>query len=303
MPSKGIHLLVDRLSDQPLILSASVKGQVFFVLPVDAEQSLVGTTDTAVTGPIDQVTAETQDIAELLRQLFRYFPQLKEGATLPEAIERYKRTHVRSFYWGVRPLLAQQGTSTLHASREHQLVKELPQFWSFAGVKLTAGRVAGETAAQEAWAFLRAGIPKPVYVMDSLPGGELWDMDRFVRDAQKRFNLGPHSEERIHYLVRMYGTRYVQVLALSQTDPQLGMSVMPGEPWVLAQAAYAAREEMVLTLNDFLWRRTKWARYADLPAEALEAIARVLGQELQWSEERIAQELQNYRDEKKKHQL
>jgi glycerol-3-phosphate dehydrogenase len=44
--SKGIHLVVDRIADYPLILSSKVKGQVFFIIPIGRFLSLVGTTDT-----------------------------------------------------------------------------------------------------------------------------------------------------------------------------------------------------------------------------------------------------------------
>jgi glycerol-3-phosphate dehydrogenase len=71
----------------------------------------------------------------------------------------------------------------------------------------------------------------------------------------------------------------------------------------LAEAAYAAREEMVLRLNDFLWRRTKWAHYRDLPAAALDRIAEVLARELGWTLERKGEELGLFDQERRRHRL
>ncbi len=300
--SKGIHLIVDHLVDSPLIMSSAAKGRVFFVIPIDAERTLVGTTDTAVGTPVDEVRPDAKDVADLLQQLLYYFPYLKQGPNLLEAMESYKQVHVRDVYWGVRPLLFQSG-QTLLASREHRLIKDLPNFWSFPGVKLTAGRAAGEEAALEAWSFIRSGVSVPPVTWDSLPGGELGDVQNFLSYAQKRFKLGPHSETLIPYLVSMYGTRYVELVQWAQREPHFGEPLLADEPWILAQAAYAVHEEMVLTLNDFLWRRTKWAHLRDLPEALVRTVAETLGRYLSWSAVDLQTQIQEYNKELKKHRL
>ena len=300
--SKGIHLVVDHVTDTALIMSAQVQGKVFFVIPIDSERTLVGTTDTAVSVDPDEVLPESRDVMELLQQLFYYFPYFKQGANLLEAIERYKQVHVRDVYWGIRPLLLARGP-TLAASREHRLVKDLPRFWSFPGVKLTAARAAGYEAAVEAWNLLRQGVPLPAVTWDSLPGGELWDFERFVTEAQRRFKLGERPEELVRYLISTYGTRYVEVLQWAQREPRFREPVLAEEPWILAEVAYAAHEEMVLTLNDFLWRRTKWSHHRDLPEEAIGRIVKTLGQCLGWSEEESQRQIAEYQKELKRHRL
>ena len=78
--SKGVHLVVDHITSTPLIMSTSVKGKVFFVIPIDSERSLVGTTDTPVVSAPDAVRPEERDIRELLQLLFHFFPYLRQGA-------------------------------------------------------------------------------------------------------------------------------------------------------------------------------------------------------------------------------
>ena len=57
-------------------------------------------------------------------------------------------------------------------------------------------------------------------------------------------------------------------------------------PGFMAQVPYAVHEEMVLTLNDLLWRRTKWAHYRDLPNEVIEKISvNAWAAALSWTEE------------------
>src|SRR4029077_5609093 len=87
--SKGIHLIVDRVADYPLILSTPVRGQIFFVIPVGRHLSLVGTTDTPYPESPDEVRPAHADVAELLGHLFRFFPQLRPaGESLEEAVKR-----------------------------------------------------------------------------------------------------------------------------------------------------------------------------------------------------------------------
>jgi glycerol-3-phosphate dehydrogenase len=300
--SKGVHLVVDHIASSPLIMSGSAKGKVFFVIPIDSERTLVGTTDTLLKESPDEASADARDVMELLQQLFHFFPYLKQGPNLMQAIENYRQVHVRDVYWAVRPLLLQE-VSTLNASREHRLVKDLPRFWSLPGVKLTAGRAAGQEAAVEAWSLLRKGVSLPSVAWDCLPGGELWDLERFVSDAQRRFKLGANPGALLRYLITTYGTRYVEVLQWAQRDAAYGEPIIPNEPWILAEAAYAAHEEMVLTLNDFLWRRTKWARYRDLPMEAVRRIAQILGKFLCWSDETLEMQISDYQKELKRHRL
>lgn len=294
--SKGVHLIVDHLVDSPLILASAAKGRVFFVIPIDGERSLIGTTDTAVDLPADQVQADPQDVIELLQQLFHFFPYLKQGSHLTDAIENYRRVHVRDIFWGIRPLVNQPG-STMDASREHLLQKDLPGVWSLAGVKLTAGRAAGHQTALEAWSYLRKGAQRPQVTWDSLPGGELWDVERFSREASKRFKLGDHSEPLLRYLVSLYGTRYVEVLQWAQREEHYSERVLPAEPWIYAQVVYSVYEELTLTLNDLLWRRTKWAHYQNLPAPVITRIAELLGRHLGWSPEELDRQIQAYAKE------
>jgi len=301
--SKGIHLIVDHVADSPLIMSGSAKGKVFFVIPIDSKRTLVGTTDTPLKGAPDEALPDARDVMELLQQLFHFFPYFKQGPNLPAAIENYRQVHVRDVYWAVRPLLLQQGASTPDASREHRLVKDLPRFWSLPGVKLTSGRAAGHEAAVEAWSFLRKDVPLPSVEWDSLPGGELWDLERFIWDAQRRFKLGVNPGALLRHLITAYGTRYVEVLQWAQREAAYSEPVVPGEPWILAEAAYAVHEEMAVTLNDFLWRRTKWAHYRDLPMEAVRRIAQTFGTYLGWSDDDLKREIEAYERELKKHRL
>ena len=127
------------------------------------------------------------------------------------------------------------------------------------------------------------------------------DYERFVQDAKKRFRLGDDSEDIVPYLVSMYGTRYLEVLRWVDHEPHYRERILPEEPWIPAQAAHAVEEEMALTLNDFLWRRTKWPLYRDIPETSLYKIVNVMATLLNWSPDMVEEQIRLYREETKKH--
>jgi glycerol-3-phosphate dehydrogenase len=79
------------------------------------------------------------------------------------------------------------------------------------------------------------------------------------------------------------------VQALIAADPSLGGELVPGLPYVRAEAVYAARHEMVRSLDDLLSRRTR-ARLFDraATAEAAAAIGLLVAPELGWDEAETA---------------
>jgi glycerol-3-phosphate dehydrogenase len=298
--SKGIHLIVDRVADYPLILSTPVRGQMFFVIPIGRKLSLIGTTDTPHPDSPDSVSASPEDIGQLIEHLFRFFPNLRPAAENPaKEIRAYEKHHVHDVYWGLRPLIRQSG-STVDASRDYQVLKEAKGLWSVPGVKLTAGRVAGDQVAREAWAQLRGSSP-PRRALVSLPGGEFGDFHSYVQQAQNKMSV--YSLDELKYLVGRYGTWYTEVLRWADRDPSYRDKVLPDENWIYAEAAYAVHQEMALSLNDFLWRRVRWARLRDLPDAAVQRVADIMGRYLKWSKQDTQTQIDIYNKELRAHRV
>jgi glycerol-3-phosphate dehydrogenase len=297
--SKGIHLIVDRVAEYPLIFSTQVPGQVFFVIPIGRQLTLLGTTDTPYEHAPDQARVTKEEVAEVITHLFRFFPKTKPKGEPEEAIREYAKEHVHEAYWGLRPLIRQIG-STVHASREHRLFKEAKGLWSVPGVKLTAGRVVGDEIAREAWLELRKTTP-PGRSLITLPGGEFGDFRSYVMQARSR--MGVYSDDQLKYLIGRYGTLFSEVLRWADRDASYRDKVLSDEYWMYAEAAYAVHQEMVMTLNDFLWRRVRWARLRDLPDSAVQKIAEILGQYLKWSKQELQEQIKSYKKQLHKHHL
>jgi glycerol-3-phosphate dehydrogenase len=84
-------------------------------------------------------------------------------------------------------------------------------------------------------------------------------------------------------LIHRYGTLAAEVTALASSDASLAEPLVPGLAHTRAEAVYAVRHEMALTLDDVLTRRTR-ARLFDRPATvaAAPAVAALLATELGW---------------------
>ena len=111
-------------------------------------------------------------------------------------------------------------------------------------------------------------------------------LGRKERCRTKRLRLHGHD-----------GSREAEIAASVRENPELAAPLVDGLPYTRAEAVYAARHEMVNTLDDVLSRRTRSliidrdaARHAARPTAEL--IAGILG----WSPNRIEQEIASFEE-------
>jgi glycerol-3-phosphate dehydrogenase len=99
-----------------------------------------------------------------------------------------------------------------------------------------------------------------------------------------------------HHLAHRYGTMADEIRALVAFRPDLGEPLVPGQPYLRAEADYAVRHEMAMTLDDVLARRTR-AHLFDRPAslDAAPAVAALLAEELGWTADEATRQLDAYR--------
>jgi glycerol-3-phosphate dehydrogenase len=104
-------------------------------------------------------------------------------------------------------------------------------------------------------------------------------------------------EPSIHeHLGGRYGTESQAVLDLVAGDADLGEALVPGLPYLRAEAIHAVRHEMARTLDDVLSRRTRARLLArDASAAAAESVAALIGPELGWDGEAAARSVEDYR--------
>jgi glycerol-3-phosphate dehydrogenase len=272
-PAKGIHLTLpwDKVRNEiAVVIPVPKDRRSLFVVPW-GDRTYVGTTDTDYDGPLDDPQCTPDDIAYVLRALNR---SITTGIT---------EADITGTWAGLRPLVKQTGGRTADLSRRHQVTTSPSRVVSVTGGKLTTyRRMAADTVDE---------------VMDLL--------ERRGRSRTKRLRLlgaegyvePAESAGEAAHLAGRYGSEAALVESLFDADPALRQPLVPGLPYLAAEAVHAARHEMATTLDDVLARRTRarlLAREASIAVAP--AVAALLAPELGWDEDTQAAQVRAYVD-------
>ena len=270
--SKGIHVVVPAITRRDALTIATEHGH-FFVLPWRGH-SLIGTTDTSFTGSPDKVGVTEDDIAGFLAFVNMHLPSAK-----------LRREDVSFFYAGLRPLVDDGSRDTYGASRraeliDHHALDNVGGLISAIGGKWTTSRDLAEQVVDMAMQKLGRGRRLSSTATEMLPGGRIG----LLREFEKTY---PPARE---HLARLYGARLGQVLALENEKLSFGATLSSSGD-IGAQVAFAVREEMALTLDDVVMRRTGIGQLGEPSSAALSATASIMADELGWDEGRKEKEI------------
>ena len=250
--SKGIHLIVDRLTEHRRVLTFFADdGRMFFVIPM-GPRSVIGTTDTRVEEPETHVTDDDRRfVLENINKRLNLPKPLTEADIIAERC-------------GVRPLAVQGGTAGadwIQLSRKHVVeVSENEAHLTIFGGKLTDCVNVGDEVAEH---VERLGVTLPY--RDHPWHGEPSDAMRADFFHQARLMqldelTSPRSSEALSTrLWRRYGAQAFELLEAIRRDPSMAEVLIEGAEYIRAEIELAARSEMVTKLADFLRRRSKIA--------------------------------------------
>lgn len=252
--SKGIHLIVDRLTPSKRVLAFFADdGRLFFVIPMGT-RTCIGTTDTRVSDPL--VGIRDEDIDFVLSNANR---RLRFAKPLT-------RDDVIASRCGVRPLAVKgqndESKDFLQFSRKHAVeVNAHDAHLSIFGGKLTDCINVGNEVCEE---ILKLGIaiPYPRHKWWGEPPDEV--KAEFLHQA-RLMNLdgytAPAAPEPLSArLWRRYGSTAIDMLESIRADPRQAEVVIAGTDYTRCELHEAARWEMVTKLDDFLRRRSKIAQ-------------------------------------------
>lgn len=289
-PAKGVHITVpwEKIRiDIAVIIPVRRDRRSLFLVPWGArpdgtfDHVYVGTTDTDYDGPLDDPQCTADDIDYVLTAL---------NDALTETITRHDITGV---WAGLRPLVKSasvEGTTakTADLSRQHQVAVSASGVVRVNGGKLTTYREMAEDTVDLVADRLRA--PR-----------------RARRSATRRLPLAGAGRRRTrsnggepgtidHHLAQRFGTMADEIRALIAFRPDLAEPLVPGQPYLRAEAVYAVRHEMATTLDDVLERRTRAHLFdRDATLAAAPAVATLLADELGWTSEESERQLDDYR--------
>jgi glycerol-3-phosphate dehydrogenase len=273
-PSRGSHvtLSTDDLDIGTAACIVPAGGdRTIFALPWYG-RVLVGTTDNDYEGEIDQVPPSGDDMGYLLDALNTYFETDIDAGRLTGA------------YAGVRPLISSgDPKKSVDISRKAELYETSSGMLTITGGKLTTFR---RMAAQVVDRIVERDGREAECRTDDIPLG----MPARPEDLETDLDLPKGATDQLAF---RYGHAAREVLDLCGERPELAEPIVPGHPDLMAEVMVAARYEQARTVSDVLLRRTRLGLVAEpglRDGDRVETVAAALGEELGWSDSRVAAE-------------
>jgi alpha-glycerophosphate oxidase/glycerol-3-phosphate dehydrogenase len=248
--SKGIHLIVDKITDSNKVLTFFADdGRLFFVIPM-GPKTCIGTTDTQVEDPHVIVTdADRQFVLDNVNTLL----------DLPTALTQ---ADIISERCGVRPLAikGKGGVADwVQLSRKHAIdINKVDKYLSIFGGKLTdcinvgdevAGLVRDLGITLPYADYKWYGEPNDTVRDEFFHRAELMDFDALTPDKS--------SEPLTKRFWRRYGRNAINMLEKVRENPEKAELLIENSEYLRIEIEHAAEREMVTKLEDFLRRRSK----------------------------------------------
>jgi len=197
-------------------------------------------------------------------------------------------------YAGVRPLTFEEGKRADAVSRAHRVVSEEGgRFLSITGTKLTCFRsLAAELGDQVTRTLGRGRSTRTDRLMlDGLEEEVSRVEARASLDVSAEVTASGLDRETLEALVGTYGRAYGRVVELAGKIPGGADRLCPQNLEIVAQLELAVQEEMAVSLQDLLLRRTGIGTSRCQGLDCAESIGRRMAQLLGWTERRLAAEL------------
>ena len=278
--SEGIHIITRKLVHEHMVACINKRGGYFFLIPW-RNHTLIGTTDKEFIGDPDDYKVTKEAIVEFLDEVNSGFGS-----------EPLKYEDVLHAYGGLRPLVEDQTKDVYESSRKYEIYDNGKDghegLLTVEGGKYTTSRNLSENAMKMVARKLGRDLGKCETDKKYLVGCEIEDIEQFIKEAKtknKDFN-----EKTVDWMARHYGTEFGRVLNLAREDKAMA-EPLDADGEIPAQAIYAVREEMALTLKDVVLRRTGIGTLGYPGDEVIEKVAVIVANELGWDDDRLANEI------------
>jgi len=266
-PSQGVHLVLDNSflrGESALMIPKTDDGRVLFAIPWHGK-TVVGTTDTPLEMVSEEPVALDEEIDFILRNAGKYL------------VEAPERKDILSVFAGLRPLASDPDNphATKEISRRHKIIFSESGLLTITGGKWTTYRCMAEETIDEA---IKAGalekrkcITKSLSI-DSAPG------------------------QSVSGSFKIYGKGAIEIEKIMAGNPETARKISDNLPYTKAEIIWICRNEIPVTLDDMLARRTRSlildARAAE---ECAPAVAEIMAAELGYGMEWVEKEVEKFR--------
>ena len=273
-PSQGVHLVIEKSflqGNHAIMVPHTTDGRVLFAVPWNG-QVVLGTTDTPVNEALEEPLALKDEIDFILENASAYMTK------------KPSRKDVKSVFAGLRPLAANEGKkeSTKEVSRHHKIIVGTSGLISVLGGKWTTYRKMAEDTVNTTQ--MVGGLPDRKCNTETLA---IFGND-FNTDFSKPYYF--------------YGTEAEKIKAINieKASHSLSEKIFISENQVI----WAVREEMAMTLEDILARRTRCLFLDAYETEIIAPqVAKIMCKEMKKDALWIEEELKKFNLILKKYQL
>jgi glycerol-3-phosphate dehydrogenase len=269
--SQGIHIVLDREflpSNTAILIPRTDDKRVLFAVPWH-NKIIVGTTDTSVdeqnSSSLQEPIALKEEIDFVLHHIQKYLA--KDPV----------HSDIRSVFAGLRPLVKGQSKTTAALSRDHHITISDSELITITGGKWTTYRKMAEDVLEIA--IHKAGLKETECKTKNLP----------IHGYKKEIDFSAP----LYY----YGTDEGGIQSIIQTDKTFAEQIHPSLPFIKAEIIWAVHNEMCMTIEDFLSRRTR-ALLLDAKAaiESAPLVAEIMAKEMHKDDNWIKNEINNFNE-------
>ncbi len=223
--SQGIHLVIDKNffpGDTALMIPKTEDGRVLFAVPWH-QKVVLGTTDT----PVSRLSVEPKPLEEEIDFILQH-----ANTILNKPVSK---KNVLSMFAGLRPLVKKTGVkNTSLLNRDHSIIISASGLVTITGGKWTTYRKMAEEV-----------VNTVIHVAQL----------QFYPCKTKQIKIAEKSELNDHW--SLYGNAAQQIREMLQQEPELRQLLHPQYPYTLAEVKWFIRQEMAMTVEDILARRTR----------------------------------------------
>ncbi|XP_028322882.1 glycerol-3-phosphate dehydrogenase, mitochondrial isoform X1 [Gouania willdenowi] len=283
-PSAGVHIVIPGYyspDNMGLLDPSTSDGRVIFFLPWE-KMTIAGTTDTPTNVTAHPIPRE-DDINFILSEVRHYLSQDVE----------VRRGDVLAAWSGIRPLVTDPDSKdTQSICRNHIVSLSDSGLVTIAGGKWTTYRAMAEETLDAAVGAHKLLADRCRTVGLMLEGAKGWTPTLYIRLVQ---DYGLEKEVAEH-LASTYGGKAFDVAKMAQVTgqrwPIVGKRLVSEFPYIEGEVLYAIKE-YACTAIDVIARRTRLG-FLNVQAadEALPRIVQIMSEELGWSREKSAAELE-----------
>ncbi|MEM9509951.1 MAG: glycerol-3-phosphate dehydrogenase/oxidase, partial [Cyanobacteria bacterium P01_E01_bin.35] len=280
--ARGSHVVVSNIQPDHAVALATNHGsdavinrggRHVFIIPWRG-RALIGTSYASYRDPLDSIHVTEADILQILNSINDAAPQLQ-----------MQRNHIDYAFCGLYPLQASdikpgiyQGTGEYQLF-DHKKDRNLDGLISVLGAKYTTARRLGEYAVNLASHKLKAGQTKSKTTGQRVIDGNIDDLEEVRKSLLKQVN----EIDLANHLLQSYGTSAFEITKNNNID---NVRLSNNQPVTKTEVNYILDNEMAMTLDDVIFRRTGLGTVGHPGMDCIVEIASLMAAKHGWDDRR-----------------